>query len=279
MSQPPLNVTISVLVANYNGAATIAACLRSILSQTLAALEVLVVDDASVDDSAAIVAGMAARDPRVRMFAMPTNGGPAAARNRGLDEVRGRWIAVVDADDLIHPERLQRLVTAADAAGVEIAADNLLVFDDANVAAPYAFMDDATLPRPIALADYVGANVYGAPGLKLGYLKPIFRADFVRRSGVRYSPALRIAEDFGFVLALLAAGARFHLFPGMTYFYRKHAGSISHRLQAADVAAMVAEDARFLADQPALPAALVDAFARRRCGFMDAMAFDTLVRA
>ena len=270
---------ISVLIANYNGAAMLDSCLRSVLAQTLTAIEVIVVDDFSSDDSLAVVRRIAARDPRVLLFTSPVNGGPGAARNRGLDTARGRWIAVVDSDDLLHPERLQRLLASAEAAAADIAADNLLVFDDQGVVPPYVFMPDAGLPRVVDLAEYVAANAHGAGGPKLGYLKPLFRTDFVRASGVRYRPALRVGQDFGFVLSLMAAGARLHLFPGATYFFRRHPGSNSHRLADGNVHAMLDDDKRFLAAQARPADDLVRAFALRRRGFQARLAYDALVGA
>ncbi|HEX8675394.1 MAG TPA: glycosyltransferase family 2 protein, partial [Longimicrobium sp.] len=93
---PPL---VSVIVPAYNASATIARTLRSALAQSYPAIEVIVVDDASTDDTAAIVAGVAEEDARVSLI-RAEHGGQAAARNRAIAAARGTFVAPLDADDL-----------------------------------------------------------------------------------------------------------------------------------------------------------------------------------
>jgi glycosyltransferase involved in cell wall biosynthesis len=102
---------VTVIVPVHDAEATLAAALRSLQDQTHAALEVLVVDDASTDASAAIAAGFTA-DPRFRLIRQPTNLGGYAARNRALAEARGAFVTVQDADDWSHPERIARQLAA-----------------------------------------------------------------------------------------------------------------------------------------------------------------------
>ncbi len=104
--QTPL---VSVIVPAHDAAAFIQATLESALAQTHAHLEVIVVDDGSRDATPAIVTELAAQDERIRLLRQP-NAGVAAARNRGLAASRGSLIALLDADDLWHPEKLARQV-------------------------------------------------------------------------------------------------------------------------------------------------------------------------
>jgi hypothetical protein len=108
---------VSVVVAARNAEATLAMAVRSLLAQTWAALEILVVDDGSTDATAKAAAGLAASDPRVRVLANPKAGGAASARNRGLAEANGAFVAFHDADDWAHPERIARQVAAASRKG------------------------------------------------------------------------------------------------------------------------------------------------------------------
>jgi len=101
---------ISVVVPAYNAARHIERCLESIRRQTFEEFEVIVVDDGSRDDTAAIVGRWP--DPRVRLVRQQ-NQGVSAARNRGIDEARGEWIAFLDADDEWLPEFLQKASRAA----------------------------------------------------------------------------------------------------------------------------------------------------------------------
>lgn len=103
---------ITVLMPAYNAAAFIAEAIGSVLAQTFTDFELLVIDDGSTDDTAAVVAGIG--DPRIRMHRQP-NGGVAAALNRGLEVARAPLIARFDADDLCHPKRLERQYAAMQA--------------------------------------------------------------------------------------------------------------------------------------------------------------------
>ena len=101
--------TVSVIVPCFNSAKTIERALASIQAQTLAPIEVLVVDDASIDDSVAIVEGLSERlaPLRIELIELDANRGAANARNTGWDKAKGDLIAFLDADDSWHPRKLE----------------------------------------------------------------------------------------------------------------------------------------------------------------------------
>eukprot|EP00947_MAST-08B_sp_MAST-8B-sp1_P004417 g4417.t1 len=101
---------VSVVLPMYNAEEFVAEAVQSILGQTFGDFECIVVDDGSTDGSAAIVAGLAAGDSRVRLLRRATNGGIVAALKDGLAAARAPLIARMDADDISDPERLQRQV-------------------------------------------------------------------------------------------------------------------------------------------------------------------------
>jgi glycosyltransferase involved in cell wall biosynthesis len=96
---------ITVILPAFNAAKFLADTLRSVLAQDYPGFELLVIDDGSTDGTAAIAAGFAAQDDRVRVISQD-NGGVAAARNRGIAEARGQYLAFIDADDLWESETL-----------------------------------------------------------------------------------------------------------------------------------------------------------------------------
>lgn len=100
-----------MIMPAWNASATISAALTSALNQSLPANEIVVVDDGSTDDTAAIVAALARGDPRVRLIRQ-ANAGPMVARNLAIAESHGAFVAPLDADDLWHPEYLADLVGA-----------------------------------------------------------------------------------------------------------------------------------------------------------------------
>src|SRR5262245_55521841 len=103
------NPKVSVLLPVYNAERYLAETLDSALAQTHPNLEVIVIDDGSVDRSRAIAEARAERDPRVRVITK-TNGGVAAARNRAIAEASGDLIAPLDADDLWSATKIERQV-------------------------------------------------------------------------------------------------------------------------------------------------------------------------
>jgi hypothetical protein len=105
---------VSVVMPVHNGERFLAAAIDSILAQTFTDFELIAVDDGSVDGSAAILESYAARDARVRVARHASNQGAAAARNHGCRLARGRYIAVMDADDVSLPGRLARQVAVLD---------------------------------------------------------------------------------------------------------------------------------------------------------------------
>lgn len=98
--------TVTVVIASYNRAATIEQAVASVLRQTFTDLEVVVVDDGSTDDTVARVRSI--DDPRVRVLTSSTNSGVSAARNRGIAEAAGEWVAFQDSDDEWLPTKLEK---------------------------------------------------------------------------------------------------------------------------------------------------------------------------
>ncbi|HET9529032.1 MAG TPA: glycosyltransferase [Blastocatellia bacterium] len=99
---------VSIIIPAYNAAQTISDTLESVLAQTFANWEAVVVDDGSGDRTADIVRGFIERDARIRMISQP-NGGESAARNSGIAEARYEWLLFLDADDWISPLHLERM--------------------------------------------------------------------------------------------------------------------------------------------------------------------------
>lgn len=102
---------VSLIVPVYNAEKYLRHCLESIVSQTYSDLEIIVIDDGSTDESGSICDEFAANDGRIRVIHQ-VNLGSAHARNKGLDVVKGDYVAFVDADDTIHPMMIQVMVEA-----------------------------------------------------------------------------------------------------------------------------------------------------------------------
>lgn len=98
---------VSVIVPLFNAEAHLATALRSLAEQSYANIEVIVVDDASTDDSLAVAQAFSQQDSRFRVLTQPTNQGAYAARNQGLAVAKGAFITIHDSDDWSHPQKLE----------------------------------------------------------------------------------------------------------------------------------------------------------------------------
>ena len=268
--------TLSVIMANHNGAAYLAAALHSVLSQTVRDIEVIVSDDGSTDDSVTIIRGMAERDNRLRLLTAPANAGPGASRNRALDAARGAWVAIVDADDLITPDRFRRMLDHAVRVSADIVADNLSLFSDATGADLGQLLHDIYLDGlgQVTPEAFLRSELRGRDHAPLGYLKPLIRRDGI--GGLRYREELRVGEDHDFLLRLLLKGLRLTVMPQCFYRYRRREGSVSHRLQPADIRAMIDAQDR-IADAAGLSTELRHLLARRRRNLERELRFAELV--
>ncbi len=230
---PVVAPRVSIIIPAYNAAGFVADAVASALAQTQPGLEVIVVDDGSADTTWEVILACAAADPRVVPLRQPRQSGPSAARNAALAVARGDWIALLDADDLFAPERLERMIRHAEATGADLLADDLLKCDFATgTALGRCFgkrMEAWT--GPLSLLDLVQGDM---PDLrqtqhaKLGFLQPIMRREFLRQHGIRYAEDVTTSEDFLFYFECVARGARFLLLPEPLYVYRLRGGSISN---------------------------------------------------
>ena len=100
--------SVSVIIPAYNSANTIIRALQSVVAQTRAPLEIIVVDDASTDNTREVAANFASTSSiPLRVITQSSNGGPSAARNTGWDAASGDYIAFLDADDQWHPRKIE----------------------------------------------------------------------------------------------------------------------------------------------------------------------------
>jgi succinoglycan biosynthesis protein ExoO len=220
---------VSVIVAAYNAEDCIKRAIKSVCSQTLRAIEIIVIDDGSQDRTVPIVRALAAEEPRLRLHVSAANGGPAAARNIGLDMAEGRWIATLDADDAYLPDRLAKLVALGEARQLDMMFDNLLLYDWAAAAVIGPALSH---PRPgeasaIDAHAFVAQSITGRSRFDYGQLKPIVRRAFLAHHGVRYPAALRHGEDFAFMFNMLLPGARAQLVGDAYYLFTQRVGSAS----------------------------------------------------
>ncbi len=101
---------ISIIMAAYNSEKTIEQAISSVIAQTYPQFELLVIDDCSTDNTAALIERLAQRDSRIRLIRNEKNSGVSYTRKRGLKEACGEWIAILDSDDAWRPNKLEKQI-------------------------------------------------------------------------------------------------------------------------------------------------------------------------
>jgi glycosyltransferase involved in cell wall biosynthesis len=184
---------VSVIVPTWQRATLVGETLRSALAQTHRDVEVLVEDDGSTDGTDAVVAAIAAGDPRVRYAWSPNAGRPAPARNRAIRRARGEILAFLDSDDLWEPHKLERQLEALrrEPALLGVSSDARTVPDRG---APLLGLAGDLRP---SFEDLVRANVISNSGAV------IRRAVLDEVGLLDESPELRAVEDYDLWLRIL----------------------------------------------------------------------------
>ncbi len=211
---PPL---VSVVIPAYDSARTLPATVASALGQTLADLEVIVVDDGSSDDTRAIAEAI--DDPRLRVIGK-ANGGSASARNAGIGVARGEWVALLDADDLWLPEKLERQLAVA-RARPELVAVHSGVFRVDDRLSPQAIR--TCDPARDTLIDYLMfRNLPGAMSTLVA------RREALEAAGL-FDATFKILDDWDMMIKLIRLGPVTSV-PEPLTLYRVHAGNIGRNL-------------------------------------------------
>ncbi len=199
--------TVSVIVPCFNHGRYLPSCLDAIVAQTYLSVEVILVDDASTDAETRAVLDEVERSARALVVRQPTNRGPSAARNAALERATGRYILPVDADNVLLPEAIERLVQQLQSAAQRVGFiyPNLQYFGNRD--------------------DYFEAPDYNLYALLEGnYCDTCSLLDRgVFDAGVRYDEYVGLGhEDWDLALSLAARGIRGEPATGPTLLYRKH---------------------------------------------------------
>jgi glycosyltransferase involved in cell wall biosynthesis len=196
---------VSVIIPAYNAARFVSNAIESALGQTVAPLEVIVVDDGSRDDTADVVS----RFPAPVRLVRQANGGPAAARNHGAREAKGEWLALLDADDTWLPHKLERQMTLA---------------RDPKVAVIYAMPAGHNQTRPATFEELWRRNCIDNSSAL------IRRSAFLELGGFDEDRAIIGVEDYNLWLRLAASGWRMACVPETLHCYTPAPNNLSSRL-------------------------------------------------
>jgi teichuronic acid biosynthesis glycosyltransferase TuaG len=211
---------VSVVMPCFESESSVGAALSSVLAQSHTDLVVLVVDDASTDASADVVAELADDDERVTLFRLSVNGGAARARNHALRQATGDHVAFLDSDDLWLPRKLERQLAFAAVVGAPLTYTSC-----------YRVAADAPADLDSLRA---GGRIVDPPGV-LDY-RTMLEANYIasptamydrRALGTRYMPDLRKRQDYALWLSILRDGGTARGLLEPLAIYREQNGSLS----------------------------------------------------
>lgn len=200
---------ISIIVPVYKAEKFLSRCVDSILAQTFADFELLLVDDGSPDNSGKICDEYASLDPRVRVFHKP-NGGVSSARNLGVDNARGEWIAFVDADDWTDRCMYELLVNEAKKSNADIVVSGftrVLPTSKRIVTIP-----DLSKGKIEFIRDYM---LYGWTVV----WNLLISRNLLVKNDLRFNIDINVGEDFVYLFKAFVLADNIHVYNEPLYFY------------------------------------------------------------
>jgi succinoglycan biosynthesis protein ExoO len=210
---------VSVVIAAYNCRSTLGRAIESAQRQTLRDIEIVVVDDGSVDGTFEFAQSFTASDPRIKCLRLAQNSGVSTARNAAIGIATGEWIAILDADDRYEPERLETMLKAAHDLGADVVCDNLKIYDHMREEivdqTQHGGKDRATPLTP----EFLFRRDTPLHLHAIGYLKPMMRKKFLQAHSITYNVKYRAGEDFYLLAEVVLNGGCAFLIPGAFYVY------------------------------------------------------------
>lgn len=210
---------VSIIIPVYNVQDYLARCVDSVLTQTYTDLEIILVDDGSIDISGDICDEYALHDARVRVI-HKENGGLSDARNAGLDVARGNYVAFIDADDYVHPSFVELLLKTINETGAQIAVSTWQELKDGDKPRKVK----TKRPRcTILTQEEAISNVFYQKKLNHSACSRIFETQLF--NNLRF-PEGMLYEDLAIIYPLLCKVEKVALINTPMYYYMHRQGSI-----------------------------------------------------
>lgn len=220
---------VSVIIPIYNREKYINRCLDSVLNQTYSNIEVICVDDKSTDESLEICYEYQRKDDRVKVVALEKNGGVSNARNTGIKNATGEWIAFVDSDDTIESDMLSEMMGVIANTGVDIVLSDLDMFSggksqnmkisiEPERVYNRAEIHDSILPR----FTHDGSDNLGL----FAFSTKLFRKSIIVDNSISFDTSIAYEEDKLFVIEALANCNNLYYIPKAYYHYDTSSGGL-----------------------------------------------------
>lgn len=204
-------IKISVVMPVYNGEAYIGDAIESVLNQTFRDFELIIIDDGSTDATVSVIR----RYEDSRIVLLKNGHDFIKALNTGLRMAKGKYIARMDADDLMHPQRLEvQYRTMEEHRDVVVCGTCMKTFGQSS---QVFMLGDGYADTRMLL----GGNIVAHPTTML-------RRDFLERHSIRYQRYAH-AEDYKLWCEIAKCGGRFYIVPQVLLFYRMSPGQVSQK--------------------------------------------------
>ncbi|MGP9538488.1 glycosyltransferase family 2 protein [Brachybacterium sp. AOP43-C2-M15] len=258
---------VSVVIPVFNAKDYVGDAIRSVLEQTLSPerVELVVVDDGSTDGSDAVLAELSRTDSRITVLTQENSGTPGGGRNPGIAVARGTFVFFLDADDLLPPEALERMVDVAVDEESDVVLGKLGSSDGRRV--PMGMFK-----RTVLDADLLRDRVFNT----LGPTKLIRRA-LIERLGLRFPEDQKVGEDQPFMAAAYLNARKISILADRDYYITRHRedrGNITLTRQSAASHALTAIRLAAVIEEHTEPGALRDGLLGRPLGWSLPRALD-----
>lgn len=206
---------VSIVTPVYNSGKYLPETIQSVLDQTYAHWELLLVDDCSTDNSFQLLEEIASCEPRIRLLHLPCNQGSGPARNLAIREAKGKYIAFLDSDDIWHPEKLEKHVAF------------MQTQDAAFSHTSYGFMDDS---------GKIIRETFHVSKVPVTFRMALMRTEIscltamfdVEKVGKMYMPDIRRKQDYALWLNILRKGFKAIPLDLELAWYRQRKGSATN---------------------------------------------------
>ncbi|MEG2001104.1 MAG: glycosyltransferase [Evtepia sp.] len=223
---------ISVIVPVYKAETLLRSCVNSVLAQSFVDWELILIEDGSPDESGALCDMLASKEPRIRVF-HKKNGGVSSARNRGMQEAQGRYLAFLDADDWFAPEALQTLYDLAEKNDADTAGCahyraevNGETSREAGALPPGVY--DEMQIRSRIVSRLLGERLGKQEELLNGFVwRFLFTKDLISRGNLSFLGAY--LEDELFLLEYFCVAKKLAMTDEPLYYYLQNPASVTRR--------------------------------------------------
>ena len=225
-----MSIKISVILTVYNTGSYLAECMDSILQQSMQDFELICIDDGSKDYSLEILHTYKQQDERVTVYAMPENKGVSYCRNYGLTLAKGKYVILLDSDDIFQPTMLQELYEMAEQDNSDIVICNSIKYDD--VLKEKLYMKDSL--RMDYLKQTRGFHYSDCTAYIFNFCKgwawdKLYRREFIEKYQLQF-PVLKNTEDAVFVYQSLLLADRISALDSILIIHRiRRSDSVSSK--------------------------------------------------